>query len=418
MNEFLDTTDFQFSIEEDGNVKKNSHMVSAQNAQKHTLWDSLKELPAKADNINKNFQIWKRQRKNLWFYKKYLDRVKSGLYAQYAGEAMVEENVMLDDPVDILKGPAQQYIKLVVDGVNNIYETVLEMSKKLESATTADKAIAIVKDYASDYIHQDIKGKETKENLSWHNRLLYSTRYKIAKVLLQNGEIRVYGYTAKNMVLKGYPKPNNLIVSLFVANPEQYPQEQAVTDIFKSADSFDILATSDKTDIFKVASMTSSVLSKTVDNKVMNDIKLFKGNALNAFKNAKMENKKDQGKIIDSIWDGIKESCKELLSRKKYIIECINVYYEMILRIDNLAVKSINKMLDVEAEYTDKRYNKHSAIGHSTDIRDKVHRAAGKVAERGIIGSVNDVLQGSDEKKANRKAVNDAAKKANKMSGW
>lgn len=418
MDDFLNTSNFQYSIEEDENVKKNSHMVSAQKSQKHTLWDSLKELPAKADNINKNFQIWARQRKNLWFYKKYLDRVKSGLYERYAGEAMVEENVMVDDPVDILKGPAQQYIKYIVDGVNNIYETVLEMSKKLESATTADKAIAIVKDYASDYIHQDIKGKETKENLSWHNRLLYSTKYKIAKVLLQNGERKVYGYTTKNMVLKGYPKPNHLIVTLFVTNPEEKPQEQSVTDIFKSADSFDILATSDKTDIFKVASMTSSVLSKTVDNKVMNDIKLFKDNALKAFKNAKMEDKKDQGKIIDSIWDGIKESCKELLSRKKYIIECINVYYEMILRIDNLAVKSINRMLDVEAEHTDKRYNKHSAIGHNTDIRDKAHRVAGKVAERGVIGAVNDALQGSDEKKANRKAVNDAAKKANKMSGW
>lgn len=420
MSDFLEK-DFHYSLEDkvdekvDNSVKQNKHQIAAKNSQKHTLWDSLKELPAKADNISKNYRIWARQRKNLWFYKKYLDRVKSGLYDRYGSEARVKENIMKDDPVEILKGPAQQYIKVIVDDINKLYQEVLELSKKLEHAVSAEQAINIIRKYAEDYIHQDIKGKETKEDMSWHNKLLYSTKYKIAKILLRDGEHKVYGYTAKNMVLKGYPKPNHLIVALFVINPEEAPEEQSVTDVFKSSDSFDILASSDKTDIFKISSMTASVLNKTVDNKVMEEIKLFKNNALNEFKNAKMEDKKDQGKIIDSIWDGIKESCKELLSRKKYIIECINIYYDMILRIDKLAVTAIERMLDVEDEHRDKRYDKHAKIGHGSDIRDKMHRKINKINERGIIGSVNDALQGSQDDQERRKNMSDTVKKLNRM---
>ena len=317
---------------------------------------------------------------------------------------------MKGDPVEILKGSAQQYIKVIVDDINALYQEVLELSKQLESATTADKAISIISKYANDYIHQDIKGKETKENMSWHNKLLYSTKYKIAKILLRDGEHKVYGYTAKSMVLKGYPTPNHLIVSLFVVNPEESPQEQSVSDIFSSADSFDILATSDKTDVFKVASMTSSVLAKTVDNKVMEEIKLFKNHALTEFKNAKMDDKKDQGRIIDSIWDGIKESCKELLSRKKYIIECINVYYEMILRIDNLAKTSIEKMLEVEDQHRDKRYDKHTKLGHISDISEKARRF-----KSDPIHELNKSLQGDTEQQEKRKRINDAVKKLNRM---
>lgn len=414
MSDFLNE-DFHFSLEDKVNEKvdenkPNKHQVEAKKSQKHTLWDSLKELPAKADNISKNYKIWARQRQNLWFYKKYLDRVKSGLYDRYSGEAQVKENVMKGDPVEILKGSAQQYIKVIVDDINALYEEVLELSKQLESATTADKAISIISKYANDYIHQDIKGKETKENMSWHNKLLYSTKYKIAKILLRNGEHKVYGYTAKSIVLKGYPTPNHLIVSLFVVNPEESPQEQSVSDIFSSANSFDILATSDKTDVFKVASMTSSVLAKTVDNKVMEEIKLFKNHALNEFKNAKIEDKKDQGRIIDSIWDGIKESCKELLSRKKYIIECINVYYEMILRIDNLAKTSIEKMLEVEDQHRDKQYDKHTKLGHISDVSEKVRRM-----KTNPIHELNKSLQGDTEQQEKRKRINDTVKKLNRM---
>ena len=381
INNFLFSLEEENTSEEDKvNMSKNSHMKEAKFAQKHTMWDSLKELPGKADTLSKNFKLWANSRKNLGFYKKYLDRVQSGLYEQYGGEAQVTENSMLDDPVMILKNEAQVYIKEIVDNINKLYEEVLGLSKRLENSVTAEQCISIVKPYTSDFICQNKKGdKVDQEKESWKNKILNSTKYKIAKILTRNDERKIYGYTSKNMVLKGYPKPNHLIVTLFVANPQEQPHEQSVKDIFTSADSFDILARSDKEDIFNISNMTKAVLQKTVDNKVMNEIKLSKTAALNHFKSTAMDNKKEQGQIIDSIWDGIKEASKELLSRKTYIIDCINTYYEMILRIDKLAVKSINAMLDVENEHRDKNYDKHLAFGHKGDLGDKVKQGAKNV---------------------------------------
>ena len=354
------------SIEEEKN-ETNKHQIEAKNSQKQSLLDKIKELPSKADLISKNFQLWARKRKNLGFYKKYLDRVQSGLYDKYGGEAEVLENQMIDDPVVILKTEAKTYIHDIVEGINEVYTNMLELTKKLENISDANKCIKLVNDYiGSDILDQNIKG-EKSESKSYKDKLFQSTKMKIAKVLMKNGERKVYGYTVKNIVLKNYPTPNHLIVTLFVDNPELKPQEQPVNQIFKSVESFEILADSDKKDIFNVSNMTKAALEKTVDNKVMNTIEQYKANALNHFKQANLANKKEQGKIIDQIWDGIKLSSKELLSRKSYIIECINVYYSMILRIDKLAVNSINAMLAVENMNLDKKYQRHLKVSKMSD---------------------------------------------------
>lgn len=365
--------DLLYSVEADKNTnteqevnEKTSHQMKTGNSdQKKTLWDNLKELPAKADNISKNFRLWARKSKNLLFYRKYLDRVNGGLYERYSGEARVTENNMVDDPVQILSGEAQKYIQSMVTNINKLYKEVLQISKSLEDKTTAEGAISCVDKYCKSYISETASGsKVNQEKLSWKEKILNATKYKIAKILLSNRSTGVYGYTTKNIVLKGYPKPNHLIVTLFVVNPEEHPQEQSVQDIFKSSQSFDILADANKRDVFNVSAMTTAALSKTINDNVMNEIKLSKNNALAKFKDMELANKKDEGKIIDSIWDGVNASCRELLSRKAYLIECINVYYDMILRIDKLAVKAIKEMLDVEDAHRDKRYDKSVNVGH------------------------------------------------------
>lgn len=347
--------------------EKNKHQIDAKNSQKTSVLDKIKELPAKADLISKNFQLWARKRKNLGFYKKYLDRVQSGLYDKYSSEAEVLENQMIDDPVSILKNEAKVYIHDIVEGINGVYTSILELTKKLENVSDANKCINLVNKYiGSDTLDQNIKG-EKSEIKSYKDKLYQSTRMKIAKVLMRNGERKVYGYTVKNMVLKDYPTPNHLIVTLFVDNPELKPEKQPVNQIFKSVESFEILADSDKKDVFNVSNMTKAALEKTVDNKVMNTIEQYKANALNHFKQADLEDKKEQGKIIDQIWDGIKASSKELLSRKSYIIECINTYYSMILRIDKLAVNSINAMLAIENMNLDNKYQRHLKVSKMSD---------------------------------------------------
>lgn len=312
---------------------------------------------------------------------------------------------MVGDPVEILKGPAQSYIRSIVKNINNLYETVTKMANELETKTTVEAAIPIIQTYCKDALSENISGKKVdQEKLPWKTKLLNATKYKIAKILLSNRDTGVYGYTAKNMVLKGYPKPNHLIVTMFVEDPEEYPQEQSVTDIFRSADSFSILADSDKQDVFNVANMMEAVLSKTVDNKVLNDIKENKNKALTNFKNANIEDKKDQGKILDSIWEGINASCRELLSRKAYLIDCINIYFDMIMRIDNLGVKAIQEMLDVEAAHSDKRYNRSLNVAHSkTKDRDNKYR------------DDYDYEKSSAGKRDQYRRMNETAKKLNRM---
>lgn len=362
------TEDKPSNDNKDSKESKPSHMITGNKDQQKTLFDKLKEVPAKADTISKNFKLWARKSKNLLFYRKYLDRVNGGLYDRYGSEARITENQMVDDPVTILSGPAQKYIQAIVADINKLYQEVVTISKSLENKVRAEDAIACVAKYCKTAITETGSGSRVDaDKQSWKDKILNSTKYKIGNILLSHRDTRVYGYTVKNIVLKGYPKPNHLIVTLFVENPEERPTEQSVTDVFKSANSFDILADANKRDIFNVSAMTTAILSKTVDNKVMNDIKLLKNNTLAAFKNANIENKHDEAKIIDSIWNGINASCRELLTRKAYLIDCINVYYDMILRIDKLAVKAIKQMLDVEDAHRDTRYDKHSNLSHKNN---------------------------------------------------
>jgi hypothetical protein len=372
----ISLNDLYYSIEaekksEEDDSSLNSHQKEVKDKKpKLNIVDKVKEAGSKADMISKNFKLWARKSKNLIFYRKYLDRVQSGLYARYASTAKVEENAMVDDPVKILSGPAKEYIKQLVTNINELYHNVLDIANKLETNVTAEDAISCVSEFCKIPLDQTKTGsKVNDQKQSWKDKIITATKYKIAEILLSNRETGIYGYTKKNMVLKGFPKPNHLIVTLFVENPEENPTEQSVNEIFTSADSFDIIADADKRDIFDVSKMTSAALNKTIDNNVMNEIKKHKNAALQKFKEADISNKKDEGKIIDSIWNGVDEACKELLRKKSYLIDCINIYYEMILRIDKLAVKSIKEMLEVESANRDKRYKSQNLSYYKQNMK-------------------------------------------------
>ena len=339
------------------------------------LKEKLKELPAKANHIKQRYRLWISNVKHFAFYRKYLDRLQSGLWEKASGEASVIENRMRGDPVEILKGSAQEYIRNIVHETNTLYQEIIKLGKALELKTTAEGCIAVIKSYCDEYMPErsGFGNDVNKDNMKWKNRLLLATKYKIAKILMRNGSHKIYGYTMRSMVQKGYPKPNYLIVNLFVENPEEHPEDQPIANIFSGPDSFEILANADKKAIFNVSGLTESVLSKTVNNNVINEIKEYRSHALKSFSNAKMDNKKDEAKIIDDIWEGMRLSCKELLSRKAYIIECINTYFDMILRIDKLAYKSVNLMLDYENGHLDNSYKRDAGFSRKKDknIYDK-----------------------------------------------
>ena len=167
--------------------------------------------------------------------------------------------------------------------------------------------------------------------------------------------------------------------------------------------------------------MTEAVLSKTVNNNIMNEIKLTREATLKAFANANIPNKKDEGKIIDEIWDGIRDSCKELLTRKEYMIDCINVYFDMILRIDKLARKSIEAMLELENASMDKKYKNSLNVSHTRDkneydedgnlVSTKTQRHMDAVERNG-----NTYHSGKIVRSKNSQEIRDAVKKVNKLN--
>lgn len=359
------------NTDENHNNEKNKHRMEAQKAQKkNSIIDKIREIPGKVNHVSQRFKLWTNKIGHFRFYRKYLDRIQSGLFSRYASSSYIYENQMKGDPVQILKNEAQVYIQEIAKGINNLYHEILDISHNLENKITAEQCINVVQKYCSEYVSdKDSHGNKIDRNkIGWDKRLLDATRFKIAKILLRNGEREVYGYTMRSMVQKGYPKPNHLIVTLFVANPEEKPTKQYVSDVFEGPDSFEILANADKKEIFNISNMTDAVLNKTVKNNVINDIKIFRNNALQMFNQAKdAPNRKDEAVIIDKIWDGIRLSCKELLSRKVYIIDCINIYFDMILRIDKLAYKAINSMLETENGHMDSKYRSSLNVSHKTD---------------------------------------------------
>lgn len=361
--------DFLYSVEAEASEKKNdvtnrSSFKASQKAMKRSPLDNVKDAPAQANLLLKRVKMTLENNGiDRIKYARYLDRVNGGLFDRYGGEAQIRENIMIDDPVTILKGSAQEYIRDITNDVNKLYKSLMDMSKELESKTNAEQCVSVVQKYCTKYVDENIFGNK-KEAVDWSQKLLKATKYKIARILTRYGEHKIYGFTEKSMVLKGYPKPNHIIVTLFENNPQEKPEEQSVSDVFKSADSFNIVSMKDQEDIFSISNMTDAALRKTVDGKVMNDIKLYREHALANFKNIKMPNKADEGKIIDQIWNGINASAKELLGRKSYIIRCINYYFEMIIRITKLARMAIDQMLYIENLHRDKKYDRHLNVSH------------------------------------------------------
>lgn len=393
----IDSLSFIYSVEKinkklEEKIEKNSDKLKNKQLPKKNFATKMRETYSKAEMLKTK---WKKDMQNVYntpFYVKYLDRVKSGLYERYGSEAEVLENKMRGDPVYILNNECKTYIQEIVHGINNIYTELLNTSKKLENAMSVNDAINIAKEFSKNVLSKNLLGNSyNPDKDSWEGRIYKSTRLKIANVITRKGERKIYGYTTENMVLKKFPTPNHLIVTLFVENPEEKPDTQPVNEIFQDVNSFDILANAEKNDTFAVGKMIEAALNKTANDKIFNEIKFMRQNNIKNIKNAKQ--KDDDIKIIDSIWDGMSKSCKELLTKKYYIIECINTYMDMVFRINRLAKNSIKSMLDVENKYRDKKYDRHLKVSHKGEV-DK---------------------EKNDEKKERMREISDTAKKLNKM---
>lgn len=319
--------------------------------------DSIRKLSVNEKKIlmyvNKSF--------NRTFYQKYIGRLESGAWERYADEAYVLENVMVGDPVKILNDVAPVYMKSLADSIISSYDKLYNIAVAIsDRSVSMDEIHKMIKKYSKGYVDIDLKTTEKSKDSSYDFILVRATASRIADALLQHGKRKIYGYDRKTMVLKKLPPANHTIATLFVRNPYEKPVEQRVTDIFDGYESFNILASFDKTKFFDIFEQVNFHALSSINSDKINNFINVKHNLKRSFndgeKQDKDENFENDKKERYKCMVSVSKSLRTLISMKSYIVECTTMYYQMILRVDTLARKCLESILIVEKHYADDKY--------------------------------------------------------------
>lgn len=360
--------------------------------------DKLQAIPSQLSTFKKKAEMFFQKRKNIRLYKRVLGKIPS-LYKRYGSETEIDENLMNDDPVQILAGHATEYIINLGKHTGEISDKLTQLSQSLATDASYDTMKMKIEDWIENSPLKTKEGELSEEVDKLPERMRKATRAMLVEAILEGNEI--YGFTAESMVLKKFPPPNHTVVSLFVENPFEKPVVQRVTDIFKSAESFEIMANSDKRNIFSVAELQAAVLKnkitaetfKAIDRKRKDTLKRLKmkNGAISGSAEIKDERiEKENEKIVKLALKGVKLSIKEVAKMKVYVMDCINIYFSMMLRIDNLCLAAINAMLVTEKKASDSGYN----LGEGKALKGKEytddegnvkygkHSEAGKTANK------------------------------------
>lgn len=348
--------------------------------------------------------VWKKVTGQAGFYKKYIGRI-DGLMEHYGSIAELKENEMFGDPVVLLTGRAQHYIKYVVKSFQKLHDDVMNTANKVASSITLEGQIRAAKSFI---------GKDFKEDDKNYGKMFYSAfMRKVGSILLEKGELKVYGYTIDS-IAENYklPPPNHLIVSLFVRNPHEEPKIRSVNDIFEGPGSFKIMSDVNKIPIYEI----SDISSKTVaDTGSKNEIHKINELHIKSFTNAKSmlsglsgEDKAAARRKLnatESLWKSIKASLKEFIAFKFYIISCGDVYSNMVDRVDTLCRQAISEMLIIEKGEKDERHgtgfggssygeinknlqNKNDTKQQSYTLAEKATMAARDADDSKVLGKV------------------------------
>ena len=356
----------------------------------------LQAVPSQLSTFKKKAEMFFQKRKNIRLYKRVLGKIPS-LYNRYGSETEIDENVMIDDPVQILAGHATEYIINLGKHTGEISDKLMQLSQSLATDANYDTMKNKIEEWIESSPLKTKEGELSSEVDKLPERMRKATRAMLAEAIIEGNEI--YGFTPESMVLKKFPPPNHTVVSLFVENPFEKPTLQRVTDIFKSAESFDIMANSDKKNIFSVAELQAAVLKnkitaetfKAIDRKRKDTLKRMKLKTGLTSGSSEIENEqidKENEKIVKKALKGVKLSIKEVAKMKVYVMDCINIYFSMMMRIDNLCLACINAMLITEKKASDGNYNlgEGKAAKGKTYTDDEGNVGFSKRSEAGKIG--------------------------------
>ena len=301
-------------------------------------------------------------RKSKWIYSRTLGKL-DGLYEQYSGDAQIKENNFKDDPVMILKNQLCPDIIRIGKEVAILCDHVEELMKKASNMNSPEAIINLANEWVKSSKIPDLSlAGEKTENLTLSKKIIFGTRSRLVNIICKNNN-KIYGFSFQSMVVKKLPPPNIFVISYFLLNFQEVPQPQRVSDIFKSADSFRIMANAEKGDIFQISELMNAVLKNKLTAETFEKIEVrrkeINSKMKDAFKtNQEVELEDDKKKQFKEALKGFEESLKVMYKQKLYVAEIINVFANMIMRIDKLCTDSLKSMLAVEASKVDPRFQK------------------------------------------------------------
>lgn len=333
--------------------------------------NNIAAIPSKVRLITKKIKLFLQDRRHLYFFQRFRGKFE-GLWEQYAEKCEIEENEFLGDPVKIISENLPNYIIAFGKTMCELADEVQKLSDDIEKAPF-DKKMQMAKEYSKEAPSRDEKGHEVPEQ-KMGKRIYLATRKKLAQIIFNQeaagGKIRIYGFTEESVTVGKLPPPNHLIVSMIVKDPFKEPIDRPITDIFDSWESFNILADSNKQKLFSTQELANAVLKNSINVDTFKKMEtnrknLFAGLKGPEFKTMDKKEAKRRKVMTKQIANGLSQSIKTMAKMKIYLMECINAYFSVILRVDELAFRAVNLMLDKERQGNDVRYENQLGAGKS-----------------------------------------------------
>jgi len=299
------------------------------------------------------------------FYKKFFGKIDH-LYEHYAGEAVIKENELLGDPVQIYQKKALPYLAHLIDSVIKIYNEYMAFNDRLATLKTYNQMVAEANRYIV-YNEAKLGDSEEVKPGKLIDSLKKDYRFRVASALLENHKI--YGYTIESMVVKKFPPMNHVLVCLFMEKPHEAVKEQSVNEIFETADSFKMMASQFRQSLKGMIDMVNvklqSVTLSASMTKSNNTFKNFKQNATNKFKMMKNDASVDRGELKETAGDLKKMATvlkdwgaliQSFAPSFLYLADAGGTLFEIMLRIDQTCRLALEAMATVEAGKIDGKY--------------------------------------------------------------
>ena len=339
--------------------------------------DKVTKVPVMTKTFINKTRLYFHNRKSVHLYKRVLGKIDS-LYEFYAQDSIIDENRFKDDPVVLLKDVVCPDIIRIGKEVAVLCDEVENLHRKAAASSSKEAVIGMAEKWAAKIPDLSLAGEKMDE-LNLRKRVEFGTRTRLVKILTKVNE-KIYGYTKESMIVKALPPPNFFMISYIVTNAQEKPTDQSVADIFKSPDSFRIMANAEKSDIFQIGKLMNAVLNNKLTAETFAKIEEQRKQANARLKNAikdsdNPEEQKEIDKEYKEAMEGFKNSVEIMVKQKIYIAELINIFGNLIQRIDKLCIRCIKQMLAIEAEKADPSFR--GQIGRkNTSIYKTKHTTA------------------------------------------